>query len=77
MEKEIKKLEEKLYLLKHKKICKVCKKEFIAKRTDGKYCSSLCCKKAYKNRRTQEQKAKDNEVSKLCMRRLRERKRMG
>lgn len=76
-ENEIKELETKLYILKHTKICEVCKKEFVAKRTDGKYCSNTCNQKAYKSRRTLERKAKDREISRLCMRKLRESRKLG
>ena len=76
-ENKIKELEIKLYLLKHTKVCQVCKKEFVAKRTDGKYCSIACCQKAYRIRRTPERKAKDREISRLSMRKLRERRKLG
>lgn len=69
---KIEELEKQLYLLKHTKQCQKCKKEFISKRTDGKYCSSKCCKLAWKNRRSPEQIKKDNELAKNRMRKLRE-----
>jgi hypothetical protein len=74
---EIKKLEQELYLLKHKKKCERCKKEFISKRTDSKYCSSKCCKLAWKEKRSSEQIARDNETSRLCMKKLREKRKMN
>lgn len=63
----IENIKKELYILEHKKECEICGKEFIAKRTDSKYCSSKCCKKAYVNRN----KDKIREYQKINMRRRR------
>lgn len=58
----------------HHKNCIACGKEFKAKRSDAKYCTS--CSKSVTNKiyfanLTEEQKAKRREKSKLAMRKLR------
>ncbi len=46
-----------------KRICEYCEKEFIARTTVTRYCSSLCNKRDYKNRlRNDKIKANDKEV---------------
>lgn len=60
----------------HYKECQRCGKEFRAKRNDTKYCDE--CKKKinkewYKNL-TEEQKERRREQAKICMRKIRERR---
>ena len=71
MQEEIKKLEEKLYLLKHSKKCKCCGKEFISKKSNTEYCCHNCCANSWKKRRSPERIKKDNEKAKLYMRQRR------
>ena len=62
----------------HYKICENCRKEFISKRSDARYCKE--CAKTVNNKEwyrnlTEEQKRKRREQAKISMRKLRERRR--